>query len=218
MGEHKNKVEAYETKAIKPENEAEQLSGYHPADALRKIVGGPPSTIKPAQILALQRTVGNKVVQRVIDERKQQSGPDAQADISPSGDLIQRHPEDTAKIDSLTSATNDNMSLAFDRIARRKSEIDGLKEVTNDNMSLAFDRIARRKSETDELKEAANHNTTVFGDALMRHSDRLAQHGARISSLESSGGGSGGGGDEGEGGSEGGRSSRSRNRTSAPPP
>lgn len=154
-------------------------------------MGGQPSTIKPAQILALQRTVGNKVVQRMLGERKQQSDPDAQANISPSGDLVQRHPEDTAKIGSLKESINQNSTVFGDALISHKSKIENLTDATNDNFG-------------------------IFHDALTGHKELLNQHGGRLSNLESSGGGSGGGGEEGSTG-EGGSSSRSRNRTSAPP-
>ncbi|MGB3712927.1 MAG: hypothetical protein WA996_00700 [Candidatus Promineifilaceae bacterium] len=164
MGEHKHKVEANETKAIKPENEVEQLSGYHPAEVLRQVKDGPPSTLKPAQILALQRTVGNKVVQRMLGERKQQSGPDTQANLSPTGDLIQRHPEDTAKINNLIASINDNSTTFGNALIRHKDLI-------------------------ESHRESANINTRAFGDKIMEHSDLLAQVSARLSNLESSSGG-----------------------------
>ena len=189
MSEHKRKVEANETKAAKPENEVEQLSGYHPADALSKIVGAPPSTIKPAQILVLQRTVGNKVVQRMIGERKQQSGPYTQANISPTGDLIQRHPEDTAQINNLKDATNSNFDIFYKGVTGNRDNINNLKDATNSNFDIFYKGVTGNRDKISSLTDATNDNFELFYNSLTGHKDLIDQHGARLSNLESRGAG-----------------------------
>ncbi|MGB3717231.1 MAG: hypothetical protein WA996_22645 [Candidatus Promineifilaceae bacterium] len=66
MTERKLKKGVEETKITKQASEDQRQSGPHPADVLRQVKDGPPSALRPAQVLALQRTVGNEVVQQLI--------------------------------------------------------------------------------------------------------------------------------------------------------
>lgn len=100
MSEKKHKVDVEETQTTKHKNDEERISGFQPADVLRQVKNGPPSALKPAKIIALQRTVGNRVVQRLITK---QSQPGA----------VQRHvsPETTAAYNEHFPAANADWDL-----------------------------------------------------------------------------------------------------------
>jgi hypothetical protein len=135
MGEHKHGTKGKETKVTQAKREEEQLPEKKPAEALSRLSV---NVAQPKDVLALQRTLGNRVVTN----------------------LIQRHPEDTTRINLL-------------RI------------MTNARIQILSNQISENRSQTNELTGSTTENFTNHQNTLTSHSSKLNENSARISSLES---------------------------------
>jgi hypothetical protein len=120
MGERKHGDKGKEKKVIQAKREEEMLSSKHPAEALRQVKDGPPSTLKPAKILALQRTVGNRVVQRLITKQSQPG-------------VLQRHvpPEADAAFTTNAAAGVENWASMGTKVKGAKTNISEAIELAN---------------------------------------------------------------------------------------
>ena len=84
MGDRKHGEKDSKTKAIQPKREEEQLPESQPHEALSRLSA---NVAKPGEVLALQRTVGNRAVQHLL------SGVQP-GTVAPGS--IQRHMSDAA--------------------------------------------------------------------------------------------------------------------------
>jgi hypothetical protein len=93
-------VQRTPTQAVRTENKHELPS--HPAVALKRTVAWAPAALRPADIFALQRSVGNRAVQRILAGRSQalQRGRvtiQAKLAVGPAGDHYEREADRVAQ-------------------------------------------------------------------------------------------------------------------------
>jgi lipid II:glycine glycyltransferase (peptidoglycan interpeptide bridge formation enzyme) len=120
---------------MKAKLEEEQLADKKPAEALSRLSA---NVARPEDIQALQRTIGNRAVTN----------------------MIQRHPEDTSRIELLRHAINARVEILSNRTIENRDAINTVLNSTNENFT--------------------NQQNT-----LTEHSSRINENRARISSLES---------------------------------
>src|SRR5256885_1593138 len=92
----KNKTqEKNEASGVKQSPQVERTSNEHehpvnPAHALKRVASGRPATLRPPDVLALQRAVGNRAVQRILASQQ----PSLPAQSSNPANAIQRKTEE----------------------------------------------------------------------------------------------------------------------------
>jgi len=136
-------VQRTSTQAVRTENKYEQVT--HPFGALERIATKPPAALRPADILTLQRTVGNRVVQRMLSNQhlSLSSLP------STSAPAIQRKFEEEERLQgrSEISARSQNRTGLPDRL---KTGIENLSGLSLDDV-----RVHRNSSRPAEVQARA---------------------------------------------------------------
>ena len=117
-------------KHVRTEHQHEQLRD--PAGALQQVVTNAPSTLRPADILTLQRTIGNRAVQRMLSNQPHTLRPQQSA----SSGVLQRQTEEEQPLQAKfeTSPRTENRTAPTNNL---KAGIENLSATAMDHVGVS---------------------------------------------------------------------------------